>query len=142
MKNNSKGFEFIQRLQVSDDENKLVRLAKEAIDESHDQRTFLERKNKDLRFNPCGVNIGNVIAIGHAMANNDFTTKDKLYMVLEKYINLVQQKNPLTSKDKALERFEHNFAAAFPKEYGVKEAVKNEKSFIVNNIKSNRSMGL
>lgn len=118
--------DFIKKLeQVGEDEKALIRLAKEAINESHDKRTFLERKNRDIRFNPCGIAIGNAIATGHAMANSVFTTKDKLYMVMKKYIDLTIQKKPKISKDEALNKFCRDFAAEFPKEYGIQRTFEN-----------------
>jgi hypothetical protein len=115
------GLRFILKLDImADDERKLVQLAREIIDDSHDKRTFLERKNQDLQVNPTSINLGAAIGASHAMMNNNLSTNDKLYMVMNKYLKLALQKNPKASKDKALERFCKDFAAAFPKEYGMK----------------------
>ena len=97
-----------------------MQLAKEAIDDSHDKRTFLERKNQDLRVNPTSINLGAAIGSGHAMMNNNLSTNDKLYMVMNKYIKLMQQKNPKITKDKALDNFCKVFSTEFPNEYGLK----------------------
>ena len=98
-KRNIEGVKFILKLDMSaDDERKLVQLAKEAIDDSHDKRTFLERKNQDLRVNPTSINLGAAIGSGHAMMNNNLSTNDKLYMVMNKYIKLMQQKSPKITK--------------------------------------------
>jgi hypothetical protein len=120
-KRNIEGVKFILKLDMSaDDERKLVQLAKEAIDDSHDKRTFLERKNQDLRVNPTSINLGAAIGSGHAMMNNNLSTNDKLYMVMNKYIKLMQQKSPKITKEKALDNFCKIFAAEFPNEYGIK----------------------
>lgn len=121
-KKNAEGIKFIFKLDAAtNDEKKLVELAKEAIEQSHDKRTFSERKNQDLRVNPTSINLGAAIGGSHAMMNTNLSTNDKLYMVMNKYIKLAQQKNPKISKDKALERFCTDFARTFPKEYGHKE---------------------
>ena len=120
-KKNAEGLKFILKLDMlADDEKKLVQLAKEAIDDSHDKRTFLERKNQDLRVNPTSINLGAAIGSGHAMMNNNLSTNDKLYMVMNKYIKLMQQKNPKITKDKALDNFCKVFSTEFPNEYGLK----------------------
>ncbi|MBQ8481865.1 MAG: hypothetical protein IJ532_04975 [Alphaproteobacteria bacterium] len=120
-KKNTEGLKFILKLDMmADDEKKLVQLAKEAIDDSHDKRTFLERKNQDLRVNPTSINLGAAIGSSHAIMNNNLSTNDKLYMIMNKYIKLVQQKNPKMTKDKALDNFCKVFSAEFPNEYGVK----------------------
>lgn len=141
-KKNSEGLEFILKLDVSaNDEKKLVQLAKEAIcDDTHDKRTFLERKNRDLHCNPYSINIGSIIATAHAMVNNDFSTKDKLYMVMQKYINLAQQNNPKISKEKALENFQHDFATAFPKEYGISKAPEKLNTLQIDAIRRARDI--
>ena len=120
-KKNAEGLKFILKLDMmADDEKKLVQLAKEAIDDSHDKRTFLERKSQDLRVNPTSINLGAAIGSSHAIMNNNLSTNDKLYMVMNKYIKLMQQKNPKTTKDKALESFCKVFSTEFPNEYGIK----------------------
>jgi len=118
-KKNSEGLKFILKLDMcANDEKKLVQLAGEAITDSHDKRTFSERRNQDLRVNPTSINLGAAIGTGHAMMNNNLSTNDKLYMIINKYLKLAQQKNPKISKDKALEHFCKDFANSFPAEFG------------------------
>lgn len=133
VKRSAEGLKFILKLDMlGDDEKKLVQLAKEVIDESHDKRTFAERRNQDLQVNPTSINLGAAIGASHALMNNNLSTNDKLYMVMNKYLKLALQKNPKASKDKALERFCRDFAAAFPKEYGVKEKNFNNSPIKMN----------
>ena len=133
VKRSAEGLKFILKLDMlGDDEKKLVQLAKEVIDESHDKRTFAERRNQDLQVNPTSINLGAAIGASHAMMNNNLSTNDKLYMVMNKYLKLALQKNPKASKDKALERFCRDFATAFPKEYGVKEKNFNNSPIKMN----------
>ena len=102
-KRNIEGVKFILKLDMSaDDERKLVQLAKEAIDDS------------------TSIKLGAAIGSGHAMMNNNLSTNDKLYMVMNKYIKLMQQKSPKITKEKALDNFCKIFAAEFPNEYGIK----------------------
>ena len=137
--NNTEKSDFIKRLkQATEDEDKLIQLAKEAIEESHDKRTFLERKNQDLSVNPTCINLGATIGIGHAIMNNNLSTKDKLYMIMDRYIKLALQKNHKASKDKALERFCKDFANAFPKEYGIKKAPEKLDTMQIKILKQNR----
>ncbi len=118
----AEGLKFILKLDMAaDDERKLVQLARDAIIDSHDKRTFLERKNQDLQVNPTSINLGAAIGMSHAMMNNNISTNDKLYMVINKYFKLALQKNPKTSKEKALEHFCKRFADMFPQEYGEKQ---------------------
>lgn len=139
--NNTEKSDFIKKLKlVAEDENGLIRLAKEAIEQSHDKRTFLERKNQDLSVNPTCINLGATIGIGHAMMNNYLSTKDKLYIIMDRYIKHALQKNARISKDKALERFCKDFAAAFPKEYGIKKAPEKLNTMQIKILKQNRGM--
>ncbi|MBR1825966.1 MAG: hypothetical protein IJ770_05205 [Alphaproteobacteria bacterium] len=124
-KKNAEGVKFLFRLdQAALDKNKLIDLARNVIDESHDKRSFAERKMQDLRVNPTSVNLGATIGLGHAITNKNLSTNDKLYMVMHKYIALSLSENPKASKDKVLKRFCHEFAMSFPKEYGIEEAQK------------------
>lgn len=135
-KRSAEGLKFILKLDMlGDDEKKLVQLAKEVIDESHDKRTFAERRNQDLQVNPTSINLGAAIGASHALMKNNLSTNDKLYMVMNKYLKLALQKNPKASKDKALERFCNDFATAFPKEYGAKETAQKNSSlnFVLKN---------
>lgn len=121
-KKNSEGLKFILKLDMAaNDENKLLQLAREAIAESHDQRTFLQRSGQDLRVNPTSINLGAAIGTGHAMMNTNLSTNDKLNMVINKYLKLTIEKNPKISKEKALDKFCKDFAAAHPEQYGVKK---------------------
>lgn len=118
-KKNSEGLKFVLKLDMcANDEKKLVQLAGEAIADSHDKRTFSERRNQDLRVNPTSINLGAAIGTSHAMMNNNLSTNDKLYMIMNKYLKLAQQKNSKISKDKALEHFCKDFANSFPVEFG------------------------
>lgn len=135
----NEGLRFILKLDMAaDDERKLVQLAREIIDNSHDKRTFLERKNQDLQVNPTSINLGAAIGASHAMMNNNLSTNDKLYMVMNKYLKLTLQKNPKTSKDKALERFCKAFATDFPQQYGIKKS--NNPPININLLNRNRSI--
>ena len=119
-KKNAEGLKFMFRLdQAALDKSKLISLAHDVIDDSHDKRTFFERQVQDLRVNPTSINLGATIGLGHAVTNKNLSTNDKLYMVMHKYISLSLSENPKTSKDKALKRFCHEFAMSYPEEYGV-----------------------
>ena len=122
-KKNTEGLKFILRLNmVADDKDKLVLLAKQAVDESHDKRTFTERKNQDLRVNATSIKLGATIADAHVMLNNNLSTNDKLYKIMDRYINLVSEKHKIT-KDEALKHFCKDFANKFPQEYGKEQGV-------------------
>lgn len=122
-KKNVEGVRFLLRLdQAALDKGKLLDLARSVIDESHDQRSFAERKAQDLTVNPTSVNLGATIGLGHAITNKNLSTNDKLYMILHKYIALSLNENPKASKDKILQRFSREFAMTYPKEYGLEES--------------------
>ena len=136
-KKNPEGLKFILKLDMcANDEKRLVQLAGEAIAASHDKRTFSERRNQDLRVNPTSINLGAAIGTGHAMMNNNLSTNDKLYMIMNKYLKLAQQKNPKISKDKALEHFCKDFAASFPMEYGAEK--KAQRTVEIRNLMAMR----
>ena len=63
--------------------------------------------------------MGAAIGKSHAVMNNNLSTNDKLYMVMNKYIKLIQQQNPKITKEKALADFCKTFAADFPAEFGL-----------------------
>lgn len=139
-KKNIESVKFLFELNsCADNEEKLVQLAGEAVVKSHDKRTFVERKNQDLSVNPASINLGAAIAKSHALMNHNLSTNDKLYMIMHKYLNAVLQKNPKASKDKALERFCADFAAKFPKEYGVKQNI--QPALNVNTVMALRQHG-
>lgn len=117
----SEGLSFMMKLNnAAFDKKELVRLAHEAIMDSHDQRTFVERQGKDLRVNPTSINLGATVGMGHAILNHNLSTNDKLNMVMKKYIDLAVKDNPDISKESALKSFCKDFAKSYPEEYGAK----------------------
>lgn len=118
-KKNPESSNFANRLdQAATDKDKLLQLARDVIDESHDGRSFSQRRSRDLRVNPTGIFVGDAIARVHEKANANLSTNDKLYMVMQQYINLSIAGNPRASKDKALAKFCQEFAQKYPKEFG------------------------
>lgn len=132
----SEGLKFLMKLDMSaHSEKMLLQLAKDAIDESHDKRTFIERKGRDLLVNPSSVGLYAAIGKGHAISNANISTNDKLYMVMDSYIKLAKEHNPNVNKDKVLDRFCRAFAERFPLEYEGKvvanKAEQNQTNYYV-----------
>ncbi|MBR6355619.1 MAG: hypothetical protein IKR92_02075 [Alphaproteobacteria bacterium] len=119
----AEGLKFLVKLnQASAEPGKLLELARDSIRESHDHRTFSGRS--DLIVNADALDINKAYAYGHAVMNANFSTNDKLYLIMYRYVQLAVKDNPLTSKAKALAHFCKEFAAAYPQEYGVKSKQK------------------
>lgn len=121
----SEGLEFLLRKfnPAANDKDQLVDLAHEAICMSHTKRTFIDRRGKDLDL--LSLNLGETKARIHLMANREFTTNDKLYFIIKRYVDLAQKVNPRTSEKSAINEFCTEFQKRYPKEYGVKSAQKD-----------------
>lgn len=134
-------FKFVSMLHASaDNEQALLLLAQNAIATSHDKRTFSERRSQDLRVNPTSINLGSAIGTSHAVMNNNLSTNDKLYMIMNKYIKLITNKNPKMNKDKALDRFCTEFASRFPEEFGAKKKLEINPQSRITPQKANLSL--
>lgn len=133
------GLKFLLKLDMSSySENMLLQLANDAINGSHDKRTFVERRGRDLLVNPTSVHLCSVIATGHAMTNSNLSTKDKLYMIMDRYVELAVRKKPKMSKDKALNNFCEEFAEKFPQAYGKGDMSKKmQQRAVVNHMLRN-----
>lgn len=103
------------------DKDSLLQLARDVIDESHDKRTFDERRKQDLYANPTSIKLGSLVGLRKAITNKNLSTNDKLYMILQNYITLATANNR-TSPDNALKHFCKDFAAKYPKEFGANKA--------------------
>lgn len=116
----AEGLEFLLRKlnPAANDKDKLVDLAHEAICSSHTKRTFTERRGKGLDL--LSLNLGEARARIHLMANREFTTDDKLYFIIKRYVDLAQKENPRTSEKSAINEFCTEFQKRYPKEYGAK----------------------
>lgn len=114
------------RAVISADKDSLLSLAREAIDESHDGRSFSQRRSRDLIVNPASISMGATFGLGHALMGANLSTKDKLYMVMNEYINLSVGHNAKASKDRALAKFCHDFAEKYPREFGAENAAENK----------------
>lgn len=121
----SEGLEFLLRKlnPAANDKDKLVDLAHEAICMSHTKRTFIERRGKGLDL--LSLNLGEAQARIHIMANREFTTNDKLYYIIKRYVDLVQKENPRTPEKSAIDEFCEKLQERYPKEYGAKSAQKS-----------------
>jgi len=119
----AEGLKFLLKLdQASAEKGKLLELARDAVRESHDHRAFSNRK--ELITNPDSLDINAAFARSHALMNANFSTNDKLYLIMKRYVELAAKENPRMSKGRALADFCHEFAAAFPQEYGAAAAAK------------------
>lgn len=119
----AEGLKFLLKLdQASAEKGKLLELARDAVRESHNHSTFSMRK--DLITNPNSLDINAAFARSHAMMNANFSTNDKLYLIMQRYVLLAEKETPRVSKAKALDRFIKEFAAAYPQEYGVQTTAK------------------
>lgn len=116
----AEGKSFLSKLdQASADKGKLLELARDTIRESHNKLTFLGRK--DLSVKSISLHIRAAFAERKANVNSpEFSSNDRLYMIMQKYVELSKSNNPKVSEEKALNDFCKDFAAAYPKEYGVK----------------------
>ena len=111
------GLKFLLKLDpAANNKDKLVDLAHEAICSSHTKRTFAERRGKGLDL--LSLNLGEMQARIHVMAGREFTTNDKLYLIIKRYVNLVQKENPRTSEKSAINEFCSALQKRYPKEYG------------------------
>jgi len=109
---------------VADDKDKLLELARGAIAESHDHRTFAERK--DLIKNADCLDINARRALLKAMTSTNLSTNNKLYLIMERYVELEEKKHPKASRAKALDKFFEEFAAKYPQEFGIDGAEKRQ----------------
>lgn len=107
---------------AADDKDKLLELARGAIAESHDHRTFVERKELNKKADVLAMNAR--WALLKAMTSTNLSTNNKLYLIMERYVNLAEKQHPKISKAKALDNFFKDFAAKYPKEYGAEGANK------------------
>ncbi len=105
---------------AADDKDKLLKLAHDAIVESpsSDKPSFVERK--DLNKSPDSLEMNARWALLKAMTSSNLSTNNKLYLIMERYVLLQEKQHPKISRAKALENFFKDFAAQYPKEYGVK----------------------
>ena len=110
---------FIERLeQASKDKALLVKLANDVVCESHDHRTFSQRK--DLIKNADTLCINAAYALTK-MRSPDFSTNDRLYMIMNRYVGIATKENPKLSRSKALDGFIKEFAASYPQAYGSRQ---------------------
>ena len=112
----------LYRAVLGADKEQLVSLASDVIDKSHDGRSFSERRSRDLIVNPASIGMGATFGLGHALMGANLSTKDKLYMVMNEYINLSVGGNAKASKDRALAKFCHEFAEKYPRQFGAENA--------------------
>ncbi len=139
----AEGLRFIFRLDLaSTEKGKLLELARDSIRESHSHRTFSDRK--DLLLNPDTLHINSAYATGHAIMNANFSTNDKLYMIMHRYVSLVSKENPKMSQAKALEKFRADFAAAYPQEFGAKAEPQkaNGNQILLDSIRAKKMHGM
>lgn len=116
---NKENLKFAIRLKAAaENAEKLVALAGRVIAESHDKRTFSERRRQDLQVSSTGVNLGAAVARGRYLLDNNLSTNDKLYVIMNKYAALLRQNDQSVTKDAALERFCRDLAAKYPEAYG------------------------
>ena len=119
----AEGLKFLMKLDsASAEKGKLLELARDTIRESHDHRTFSGRK--DLIINADSLDINRAYAWGHAVLNANFSTNDRLYLIMDRYVKLDTKGNPRASKAKALARFRAEFAKTYAQEYGIKSEPK------------------
>ena len=123
----SEGKEFKERLANADNKSKLVELARDSIIHSHDKRAFSERK--ELITASGGLHLRSVYALGRS-ETPEFSTNDRLYMIMYKYMMMSVKNNPLASdsaKEKAIIQFKKDFAEKYPQEYGIKSNVQTKQ---------------
>lgn len=114
----AEGLKFMFRLdQASADKDKLLELAHTTLCESHSKRTFTDRCGKDL--NLLSLDLGETQARIHILANKEVSTKDKLCMIIKRYVVLSQKDNPRISEKRAIDNFCSELQKRYPKEYGV-----------------------
>lgn len=134
-KKNPKNANFLHGLYdavANADKDKLLSLAGDAIDKSHDGRSFAQRRSRDLSVNSASISMGATFGLGHAMMGADLSTKDKLNMVMDAYINLSIGNNAKASKDRALAKFCQEFAEKYPRQFGVENAGGSKAPLTVN----------
>ena len=116
------GSGFIFKLgAAAKDKDSLLQLARDVIDESHDKRTFAERRKQDLYANPTSIKLYSLAGLKKAITNKNLSTNDKLYMIMQNYINL-ETANNRTTPENALKHFCKDFAAKYPREFGQNSA--------------------
>ncbi|MBQ7633090.1 MAG: hypothetical protein IJS88_03145 [Alphaproteobacteria bacterium] len=116
-KKDSEGLKFLFRLDLAGaDQDKLLELARASIEESKTHRTFSERK--ELITNPDSLKVNAARAHIKAMVSTDLSTNNKLYMIMERYVEIDEKKHPTTPRHKALDKFFNDFAKKYPTEYG------------------------
>ena len=124
-KKGPEGIRFICRLdRATVEADGLLKLAHDVIDESHDHRTFDERR--ELIKNADGLKVNAAVAQFKAMSGTDLSTNNKLYMIMERYVELEEKKHPKASRAKALDKFFEEFAAKYPQEFGIDGAEKRQ----------------
>ncbi len=111
---------------AADDKDKLLELARGAIAESHDHRTFVERKELNKKSDVLAMNAR--WALLKAMTSTNLSTNNKLYLIMERYVTLAEKQHPKISKAKALDNFFKDFAAKYPKEYGAEGINKTQSN--------------
>jgi len=119
---------------AADDKDKLLKLAHDAIVESpsHDKPTFVDRK--DLNKSADSLEMNARWALLKAMTNTHLSTNNKLYLIMERYVQMQEKQHPKISRAKALDNFFRDFAESYPREYGAadaqKTADKNDKQIL------------
>lgn len=127
----AEGLKFMFNLnQASDDKDKLLELAQTALRESHSKRTFVERCGKDL--NLLSLDLGATVGHMHVLTNKEVSTKDKLYMIIKRYVALTQKDNSKTSEKKAIDSFCSELQKRYPQEYGAETRVKTTNTPLFN----------
>ena len=136
------GSGFIFKLSAAaKNKDSLLQLACDAINESHDKRTFAERRKQDLYVNPTSIKLYELAGLRKAITNKNLSTNDKLYMIMQNYINLLTAGNH-TSPENALKHFCKDFAAKFPKEFGVNKAENANINQPLNLVMRSRGNGI
>ena len=118
---NKEGINFLLKLDAlvaRQDSDGLVDMAGEAIARSHDGRTFLQRKDRDLTLNPTVIKLKAIVGNSNALNNLDLSTNDRLYMIMNRYIGLEVVKSGKMTPEKALDKFCRQLAEKDPILYG------------------------